>query len=318
MRKAGNMFEIYSGEQKRRIAPGKVSAILITTGAHLSSDAVQLAVEHNIDILFLDKYGNPYGRIWHGRLGSTARIRRRQLQLSLSRDGVRFGLQWIERRLGSQIEMLTNVRNRRPRLSAEITAAVQTLKKSREALQRLSDRSDDCRDTIRGIEGSAERIYWQTVALLLAERFRFKERSRNPAKDEFNCLLNYAYGVLYSLVEKACIIAGLDPYVGFIHTDHYNKTSLVFDVIEAYRIFAEEAVLQLFSKARVKQELFDRYRNGYALNEKGKKALMEHYTPYLDESIRYRSRNIKRRDTIQFDAHRFAQQILKWNPGKEQ
>ncbi len=33
------------------------------------------------------------------------------------------------------------------------------------------------------------------------------------------------------MVEKACIIAGLDPYVGFIHTDHYNKLSLVFDFL---------------------------------------------------------------------------------------
>jgi CRISPR-associated protein Cas1 len=43
-------------------------------------------------------------------------------------------------------------------------------------------------------------------------------------------MLNYSYGVLYSLVEKACILAGLDPFVGFLHTDNYNKKSLVFDL----------------------------------------------------------------------------------------
>ena len=46
----------------------------------------------------------------------------------------------------------------------------------------------------------------------------------------------YAYGVLYGLVEKACIVAGLDPFVGFLHTDNYNKTSLVFHLIEPFRI----------------------------------------------------------------------------------
>jgi hypothetical protein len=48
-------------------------------------------------------------------------------------------------------------------------------------------------------------------------------------------MLNYGYGVLYSLVEKACIYAGLDPFVGFLHTDNYVKKSLVFDLLEPYR-----------------------------------------------------------------------------------
>ena len=36
------------------------------------------------------------------------------------------------------------------------------------------------------------------------------------------------------MVEKAYIIAGLDQYIGFLHTDNYNKKSLVFDVIELF------------------------------------------------------------------------------------
>jgi hypothetical protein len=36
-------------------------------------------------------------------------------------------------------------------------------------------------------------------------------------------MLNYGHGVLYSMVEKACIIAGLDPYIGVLHTDNYNN-----------------------------------------------------------------------------------------------
>ena len=69
----------------------------------------------------------------------------------------------------------------------------------------------------------------------MPERYKFESRSRNPTKGEFNVLLNYGYGVLYSMVEKAYIIAGLDPYIGFLHTDNYNKKSRVFDVIELFR-----------------------------------------------------------------------------------
>ena len=47
--------------------------------------------------------------------------------------------------------------------------------------------------------------------------------------------------MLYSLVERACIVAGLDPFVGFLHTDNYNKKSLVFDLIEPFRVLGERA-----------------------------------------------------------------------------
>lgn len=145
----------------------------------------------------------------------------------------------------------------------------------------------------------------------MSDRYKFNGRSRNPAKDEFNALLNYAYGILYSRVEKACIIAGLDPYVGIIHTDHYNKKSMVFDLIENFRIWAEETVINLFAGRRVKQEYFDKLENGYTLNKEGKAVLIEALTAFLDESIRYGGRNIKRGDVIQFECHRIANSLIK-------
>lgn len=311
LRKSGELFEIWVSGEKKKISPKKVQSILITTGAHLSTDAIKMAVENNIDILFLDKYGNPYGRVWHDRLGSTARIRRKQIEFSMKSEGLTLGLQWIKMRLNSQVEFLLKLRERRTRLSAEITTTIDALKKSIESLGKLEGTIEEKRSTIMGIEGNAGKMYWKMVSQLLPERFQFKERSRIPAKDEFNCLLNYSYGVLYGLVEKACIIAGLDPYVGFIHTDNYNKTSLVFDIIEAYRIFAEETVLGLFSAKMINNNLFDKYRNGLSLNKDGKKILMEKYNVYLDETVRYSGRNIKRRDIIQFDTHRFANMLLK-------
>jgi len=61
------------------------------------------------------------------------------------------------------------------------------------------------------------RVYFSTLSEALPERYQFNGRSRNPAKDFFNCLLNYGYGVLYSPVEHGCILAGLDLYRPFAH-----------------------------------------------------------------------------------------------------
>lgn len=306
LHRSDELFEVRVEGEKKRISPKKVTSILITTGVAISSDAVKLAVENNIDILFVDKHGGPFGRVWHDRLGSTARIRRVQLELADTAKGVTIGKQFILQKFDNQIRFLKELRNRRTRMSAEITKTIESLLDSREKMDRLNGAPTEIRGTIMGIEGNAGREYWALISSLLPERFRFKGRSRNPALDEFNCLLNYAYGVLYGTVERACVLAGIDPYVGFIHTDHYAKTSMVFDVIEGYRIFADETVFNLFSRKKVKRSLFDSYRKGLTLNKDGKVVLLTDFNEYLDTSILYRGRKIKRRDTIQFDLHRLA------------
>ncbi|MBL7110114.1 MAG: CRISPR-associated endonuclease Cas1 [Candidatus Marinimicrobia bacterium] len=306
-----DIFEVKVDGKKNHISPKKVQSVLITTGASLSSDAVKLAVENNIDILFLERSGKPYGRIWHDKLGSTARIRHHQLKLADTETGLEIGKQFIQQKFENQIRFLKELRKRRTRNSVEITEAVQRIKSSLKDMKAVTGVPDDRRGTIMGIEGNAGRVYWNILSKLMPKRFQFSGRSRNPARDEFNCLLNYAYGVLYGIVERACVLSGIDPYVGFIHTDHYAKTSMVFDVIEGYRIYAEETVLQLFSQKKVKKTLFDSYRKGLTLNKEGKIILMTDYNEFLDQKILYRSRKIKRRSKIQFDLHTLANSWIK-------
>ena len=105
-----------------------------------------------------------------------------------------------------------------------------------------------------GFEGTAGRSYFQCLSALLPEKYQFKGRFRRPAKDPFNACLNYCYGILYSLVEKGCILSGLDPYVGFLHTDNYNKKSLVFDLIEPFRIYGEQTAIYLFTGKKWKRK----------------------------------------------------------------
>ena len=318
LRKEGQMFEILSGDQKHKIAPAKISSILISTGAHLSTDAIQLALQNNIEIFLLDKFGNPMGRFWHVRMGSTVRIRRAQLMLSESEKGMQFGLQWIYAKFENQIEFLKALRSRRTRLSAELTSAADSISENLEKLKNLSGTIEEKRHQVLGIEGSAGKVYWDLFAKLVPEQFRFNGRSRRPAKDEFNAILNYSYGVLYGLCEKAVILAGLDPYIGFLHTDNYNKISLVFDVIEKYRIWAEQNILNMFSKKMLKKDMFDKLAKGYSLGDEGKKTLLPAFNAFLDEAIRHKSRNVSRREVIQLEMHAFAQGLLKTgNVGKE-
>jgi CRISPR-associated protein Cas1 len=164
---------------------------------------------------------------------------------------------------------------------------------------------------LRGLEGTAGRIYFEALSFVQPEQFPFQGRSRQPAKDEFNCILNYCYGVLYGLVERACMLSGLEPYLGFFHADNYNKKSLVFDLIEPYRIWAEETTVYLFSQRQVRKEMFDKIQNGITLNKEGKQVVIAAFNERLDTAIRYKGRNITRRNIIQFDCQAFAQELLK-------
>jgi CRISPR-associated protein Cas1 len=144
----------------------------------------------------------------------------------------------------------------------------------------------------------------------MPEKYRFKGRSKRPALNPFNAVLNYCYGVLYSRVEKACIIAGLDPFVGFMHTDNYNKKSLVFDLIEPFRIFADQVAVYFFTGKKAKDQYFDIQEKTCTLNEKGKPHVIEALNKHLEEKVRYRRRNVKRKHMISHEAHRLANILL--------
>ena len=313
--RSGQMFEIFSDGKKHKISAAKVTSILISPGINISSDAVQLALQNNIDIYFLDKYGNPVGRFWHARMGSTTRIRRAQLLLSLSEDGLDYGLRWVKAKFENQIELLKEMRSRRTRLSSQITNAVESIQSSLGKINDLKGNMDEIRQKVMGIEGSTGKVYWELFSKLVPDHFKFSGRSRRPAKDEFNAMLNYGYGVLYGIIERSVVVAGLDPYIGFIHTDNYNKVSLVFDVIEKYRIWIEQTILGLFSKKSIKKDMFDKLANGYNIGDEGKKVLIPAINEFLDQQIRYKNRNIRRRDVIQLDLHAFAQELLQVDEG---
>ncbi|HAJ33962.1 MAG TPA: CRISPR-associated endonuclease Cas1 [Candidatus Atribacteria bacterium] len=311
LRKKNNCFLIKNEDKVFEISVKKVDSILITTSAYFSTDAVKFAVDNNIDIIFLDHFGNPYGRVWHSKLGSTTLIRRKQLESSTGEKGLNLAKEWVICKIENKIDFLKNLVNSRPNKEKAINECVISLKKKIYMLQKMKGSLEEKRNSIMAIEGMAAKEYFEVLNHIIPERFKFNGRSRNPAKDEFNCLLNYGYGVLYSMVEKGCILSGLDPYLGFIHTDNYNKKSLVFDLIEMFRILVDKTVVYLFSKRKVKKEYFDQIKNGLSLNQEGKVVLMSALNETLEKKVRYRGRNIKNRNIIQFECHRIANNLLK-------
>ncbi len=311
IRKKGECFEVSTDEQKKEISARKVQSILITTSVLISTDAILLAHEHNIDIVFLDHYGKPFSRVWHSKFGSTAYIRRKQIEFSENEKGLELAKSWIARKLEHQTGLLESLKKTRKNKAEELNQYISFMSKSRNKLLLIEGkRIDTVRKQVFALEAGAGKVYWKAVSFILPEPYKFSGRSRNPAKDEFNAFLNYGYGILYSKTERGCILAGLDPYIGFLHTDNYGKKSFVFDMIELFRIYADETVISLFSRRMIKRDMVRKIQNGLVLEKSGKELLIGEFNKAMEETLNYGGRNIKKDNIMEYECHRLANEFI--------
>jgi len=311
IRKRGECFEIKVEDNKQEISARKVQSILITTSVLISTDAILLAHENNIDIIFLDAFGDPFSRIWHSKFGSTAYIRRMQLEYSTDKKGLGFAKEWICQKIDNQILLLNRLKKTRPLKNDTLESYTLKIFECKTIIERIDSQNiEPVRNLIFANEAQAGKLYFNALNYIMPDQYKFSGRSRRPAKDPFNAILNYGYGILYSRVERACILSGLDPFIGFLHTDNYGKKSFVFDIIELFRIYIDEIVVKLFSKRLIKQDMFRKIKNGITLEKEGKQLLILNINEEMEKTERYRGRNIKKINIMEFECHRIANILI--------
>jgi CRISPR-associated protein Cas1 len=281
-------FVISNSEGRQRVPVTGITSIQISKGASITSDAVMLAVENEIEVLFMDKVGNPMGRIWSPKYGSISTIRKGQLAFIYSHDSV----DWIKEVIRQKIEnqqalMLMVDTSQNADNAALVNKNLRRLDDYRTKIASLDgDIVNDVAAQLRGWEGQASRIYFETMNLFIPERFRFDQRSQHPATDVSNALLNYGYGLMYGKIEGAMIKAGIDPYIGVMHRDDYNRPVLVYDVIELYRVWVDYVVYSLLAQDVVTDEYYSVRDDGsYWLEQLGRRVLIQSFNDYLDETV---------------------------------
>ncbi len=310
------MFEIRIKKdkeiEKHHFSARKISQIILEEGTAISSDAVKLAIINNIDVVFVGWDGKPLGRVWHSKLGSTTLIRKEQLKASLNKKGLKATKEWISTKMNNEIEFIKWLKKHREKHRDYLDEKIQRMQALNISLNEIeADNTQEVAEVIRGLEGTSGRLFFETLSYVLPKQYRFDGRSSRPAKDQFNAFLNYAFGILYGKIEKALILAGLDPYVGYLHRDDYNQLSFVYDFIEPYRIYAITVVFKLFSAKKVKLTHTDKIKNGLSLNKEGKELLINAFNNFMEnETIRYKGRNQTRNNIILLDARRYANSLI--------
>lgn len=308
-------FVIVTADGSQRIPVKDIDSIHVSKGAQISSEAVILAVENEIEILFADRIGNVVGRVWSPKYGSISTIRKGQLSFVFGKEAV----QWIKETLQHKIE---NQQAMLLMMSAMSGASQQTcdkvIAKLEDYRQKIGSAEgeivSDVAATLRGWEGIASKRYFEAMNLFLPESYRFNERSQHPATDVANALLNYGYGLLYAKVEGALIKAGIDPYIGVLHRDDYNRPVLVYDVIELYRVWVDYVVWNLLNQGIVTTDFYSVKDDGSVwLEGLGRRVIIQSLNDYLDDVVAVQGVNRSREYQIFLYAQNLAQQFKKLN-----
>lgn len=156
-------------------------------------------------------------------------------------------------------------------------------------------------DQLRGYEGEAASVYFGVLDELILQQkkeFIFNGRNKRPPMDNVNAMLSFAYTLLTNMVASALESVGLDPYVGFMHTDRPGRVSLALDLVEELRaVFADRFVLTLINRKMLSGKDFTRKEDGAVImNDKARKMFLSEWQnkkkemithPYLKEKVEW-------------------------------
>ncbi|MCF8245174.1 MAG: CRISPR-associated endonuclease Cas1 [Saprospiraceae bacterium] len=304
----------------------EVNAIFLTRGGYVTTDAMVLALEHNIPIVLLDAIGHPVGQLWSGQFGSTSLVRRNQVLFSTHEAGWRWSAGWLWRKVDAQRRLLVGIEKALDvedeayhGFQKKLTRAIPVMKHSANCFERWSaDMSlgkSAIAATFRGWEGTASRHYFRCLSAALPVEWQFEGRSFRPAKDAFNALLNYLYGILYAQIEVALIKAGIDPSLAILHADQYNRPTMVYDFIEPYRPWADRVAFLLCKNGKLTPTSFEQTEaDGVRIGSPEKTVLVKAWFDFVEEKVLFGKNYIKRLAMLDLEAVALAGTLKKFTP----
>lgn len=90
-------------------------------------------------------------------------------------------------------------------------------------------------EQIMGYEGTAAKIYFKILSMLIDSDFSFSGRSRRPPMDPFNSMISLGYSIILNEIYGKIEGRGLNPYFGIMHKDREKHPTLASDLMEEWR-----------------------------------------------------------------------------------
>jgi len=295
-REGENVVVRVENEERFRIPIHNLEGIVCFGYMGASPHLMQLCSDNNVGLSFLTPSGRFLARV-NGRVRGNVLLRRTQYRRA---DNCEESLEIAKSFVIGKIVNCRTVLGRGIRdhgvvIDSDKVRAVDAL-----LIENLL-KIEGCNsaDTLRGIEGNCAKFYFITLDELILKQkddFYLIERNRRPPLDNMNALLSFLYTLLAHDVESALETVGLDPYVGFFHTDRPGRASLALDMMEELRPFmADRLALNLVNMKQIGGGDFLKKENGgVILTEKGRKEVIGAWQkrkqdaithPYLNEKI---------------------------------
>ncbi|MBA3534905.1 MAG: CRISPR-associated endonuclease Cas1 [Ardenticatenales bacterium] len=287
-----------------------LESVLVTgSGVTLSSDAIAACCSGGIPIHFVDELGRAYGALYSSGLIGTIRTRREQLAAYHDQRALTIARALTSAKLQNQAGLLRYMAKYRkesaPESFVRLREAMTEILVHESRVARVGEGAthiDELREPLMLLEAHAAQHYWRGFATLLPEGIPWPGREGRGSRDAANSVINYAYGILYNEIERAILLAGLDPYAGFVHADRPGKYSLVLDMVEPFRQpVADRAILNFLGKGGA----IEQDEKGW-LSEGTRKELAERVLERLDRPVRHDDKHLPLRHLIQQQARSLA------------
>jgi CRISPR-associated protein Cas1 len=261
LRKDGANIVVEVGGEERGRAPLHMLDGVVSFGRAGASPALLAAcAEAGITVSYLSPEGRFLARIEGVRTGN---VLLRRAQFRVSEDPARATV--IVRGIvaGKTANQRAVIRRALRDHGAAMAAPARELLEGTE--RRLTDVARraliaDGTASLRGLEGEAALTYFGAFdALLRVEdaAFRFGGRSRRPPLNRLNALLSFLYAMLGHDCRSALEAHGLDPQVGFLHSDRPGRASLALDLMEELRpVLADRLALSLINRRQLAADDF--------------------------------------------------------------
>lgn len=255
-----------SGNELRRIPLHNLDGIVAFGYTGVSPALMGACAERGVALTFLTMHGRFLARVCGTEQGNVL-LRKEQYRVSDSKEkslaiarwmitGKLFNSRWVIERAIRDYAMRLD--------TAKLKHASDLIV---ESLRHLP--AAKTLDEIRGIEGEAATCYFSVfddLILQQKEQFFFQSRNRRPPTDNVNVLVSFVYTLLAHDTAAALETVGLDPYVGFLHSDRPGRISLALDLMEEFRpVLADRFVLTLINTRQINGDGFVQKEDGAVL-----------------------------------------------------
>lgn len=274
-------------QERFRIPVHNIEGIVCFGFMGASPSLMALCAERNISISFLSQNGYFLGRVT-GPVSGNVLLRRKQYRLA---DDEQFSSSLSNVFIAGKILNCKTVLQRALRDHPDETTRV-AMEKAIHTLGVKQKQALKCNNNpiLRGIEGEAANTYFGVFNhLIIAQKadFSFNGRNRRPPMDNVNAILSFVYMLLMHEVRSALESVGIDPCVGFLHTDRPGRHSLALDMMEEFRPYlADRLVLSLINRKQVDAKGFEsREAGGILMNDKTRKDILTAWQKRKQEEI---------------------------------